>query len=129
MNFRALLVALSIAAISVPASASNIAGSWTVTFTNVRPTSLNGTQTCFTLTQTSDVMGWSDSGTFTMGSVSGEYYSIQGVMTAFATLSDGYLILTGKFHSGTIINTSILQVDNGSPTFTGEFTATSVSGC
>jgi hypothetical protein len=129
MKACALLVALPLAAISVPAAATDIAGSWNVTYTNVRPTSLDGTQSCFTLTETGDVMGWSDSGTFTMGSVTGEYYSIQGVLTAFATLSNGYLVLTGKFHTGTIINTSVLEVLNGQPAITGQFTATSTASC
>ena len=132
MNFRALLMALPIAAISIPATATNVAGSYDVTLTNVRPGSLNGSQSCFTLTQTGDVMGWADSGTFTMtGGISGEYYAIQGVLTAFAPVDsgNGELVLTGKLHLGNIMTTSYLELDNGQTAITGQFSATSVPSC
>jgi hypothetical protein len=131
MNFRALLMALPIAAVSIPATATDVAGSYNVTLTNVRPTSLDGSQSCFTLTQTGDVMHWADSGTFTMGSVSGEYYAIQGVVTLFAPLDNGNgeLIMTGKLMQGTIITTSYLELENGQTAVTGEFSATSVASC
>ena len=126
---RSLLMALPIAAMAVPAAATDLSGDWTVTLNTVRPHQLKGTTACFTLTQTSSVQNWTNSGTFTIAgtSVQGEYYAVNSVLTAFANLpSNGFLLLTGHLHHRTISNTSFLEIVSGSPA-TGNFSA--VSGC
>jgi hypothetical protein len=126
---RKLMMALPIVAMSVPASAADLSGNWTVTLRTVRPNGGSGSSACFTLTQTSNVLNWQNSGTFTIAGsdVTGQYYAIAGVLTAFASLDgNGFVVLQGKLHDHSIMNTSFLELDNGQAT-TGNFTAT--SGC
>jgi hypothetical protein len=128
-SLRTLLMALPIVAMAVPAAATDLTGNWTVTLTTVRPQNLKGVSACFTLTQTSSVQNWMNSGTFTIGgtSVQGQYYAVNSVLTGFADLpGNGFLLLTGHLYHKGIVNTSFLEIVNGSPS-TGNFTA--ASGC
>jgi len=128
-KLRTLMMALPIVAMSMPAVAADLTGSWTVTLQTARPNTVAGQSACFVLTQTSNVLNWQNSGTFTVvgSDVTGDYYAIHGVLTAFASLgANSYVVLTGYLHEHTINNTSFLEVVNGQPA-TGNFTAT--PGC
>ena len=128
-SLRTLMMALPIVALAAPSMAENLSGDWTVTLTTVRPNYDRGASACFTLTQTSTVQNWMNSGTFTIAgtSVQGQYYAVNSVLTAFANLPDNcFLLLTGHlFHHG-IQNTSFLEIVGGAPT-SGNFSA--ASGC
>lgn len=128
-KLRTLLMALPIVAMAVPAAATDLTGDWTITLDTVRPSAEEGVSACFTLTQTSSVQNWMNSGTFTIAgtSVQGQYYAVSSVLTGFATLpNNGFLLLTGHLYHKSIQNTSFLEIVGGSPS-TGNFSA--VSGC
>ena len=125
---RALIMALPIAAMSIPAAATDFSGAWTVTLTMARPASLNGESACFNFTQTGTVGNRPNSGTFTIAgtSVTGQYFVIEDELMAFTSLpNNGYLALTGRLHlaQNTILHTSFVEVVDGSPA-TATFTAT-----
>jgi hypothetical protein len=122
-------MALPVVAMAAPAAATDLTGSWLVTLTAARPAGLTGETACFVLNQTSNVLGWQNSGTFTVqgSDVSGNYYAINSVLTAFTSLgNNSYVVLTGHLYHRSIVNTSFLLVNNGQPE-TGNFTAT--AGC
>jgi hypothetical protein len=127
---RALIMALPIAVMSIPAAAgSDFSGSWTVTLMNAHPASLDGQSACFDFTETGTVDNRQDSGTFTIAgtSVAGQYYLIDRVLMAFASLpNNGYLVLTGRFDptQDSLMHTSFLEVVSGQIS-TATFTATS----
>jgi len=128
-NLRTLLMALPIVAMALPAVAEDLSGDWTVTLNTVRPKQLQGVTACFTLTQTSSVQNWMNSGTFTIAgtSVEGTYYAVNSVLTGFADLpNNGFLLMTGHLYQKSIQNTSFLEI-NGGAAATGNFSA--VSGC
>ena len=130
-SLRTLLMALPIVAMAMPAAATefDLSGNWLVTLQVARPAGLKGQTACFTLNQTGGVLGWANSGTFSVNGsdVTGNYYVINSVLTAFTSLgSDSYVVLTGHLYHHSIVNTSFLEVENGSPA-TGNFTAT--PGC
>jgi len=128
-SLRTLIMALPIVAMAAPAAATDLTGSWLVTLTAGRPAGLKGQTACFVLNQTGNVLGWANSGTFAVqgSSVTGNYYVINSVLTAFTSLGDNsYVVLTGHLYHRSIVNTSFLAVENGSP-ITGNFVAS--SGC
>jgi hypothetical protein len=124
-------MALPIVAMAMPAAATefDLTGNWLVTLQVARPAGLSGQSACFTLNQTGGVLGWENSGTFSVqgSDVTGNYYVIQSVLTAFTSLgNNSYVIFTGHLYHHSIVNTSFLEVADGTPE-TGNFTAT--SGC
>jgi hypothetical protein len=127
--FRKLMLALPIVAMSAPAMAGNLSGNYLITLQAARPNGLKGEQVCFTLNQTSSVLNWKNSGTWSVGDVTlGYYYVVQGVITMFTQPNaNEEIFLSGKIANGVIGDTSFLAV-YGDTAVTGTFTA-APGGC
>ena len=105
------LIALPLVAVASPASAS-FSGTYSVTFFG-GPTHVEGSTQCLTFTQTSDVLGFPDSGTWdssTFGDWGGSY------------IVDGKdLRIFGTYAGGTGVTNLHIKIKSGSPRGKGGF--------
>jgi hypothetical protein len=133
---RALFAALPLFAMSLPAMAANLSGNYLVTLNKARPSQYSGASVCITLAETGTVLGWTNSGNWSINGIpAGQYYVLHGVISLVTTASvtnaeaaPGYAIFEGKLLNKAITDTSVTEVIGGQVALTGNFTATP-GGC
>ena len=87
-KLRALTMALPLLAMTAPAFAVDLSGDYSITITGGRSAYAVGDHGCITLTQTGDVLGFTNSGTAAARGKTGDYYALRSVITvAFPTRS------------------------------------------
>jgi hypothetical protein len=119
-KLRALMMALPIMAVCAPALAADLTGDYQIRITGGRSAYPIGARGCISLVQTGNVLGFSDSGTATARSKTGDYYALKSVITvAFPNT-----VLTGVLHDhglsyGTL---TVLSMTDGSVVGANSFT-------
>ena len=128
------LAALPMLALAGTASAAtNLSGPYTITV-SAHPAQFNGKKLCATLVEDGSVLGYPNSGTFTLAqsngvSTSGHWFTRNFAITFQAPYGDngGYVVLSGELGKPAIKGTSYLLVIGNKPVSGGTFTA--VKGC
>ena len=130
---KILATALPVLALAGPATAAtNLSGSYLLTLKG-HPSVANGQQLCATLVENGSVLGFVNSGTFSIvnlgtgGAASGKWFTQNFAVTFEAPFSTGFIVFSGTLGKTTIQGTSYIQVVDGKPDVAGTFTAT--KGC
>ena len=130
---KKILTALPVLALAGPASASsNLSGKYLLTFTG-HPFGANGQQDCATLVEDGSVLGYQNSGSFTITNVaygntaSGKFFVRNFDISFEAPFNNGFVVFSGTLGKTQIQGTSYFQVIGGVPNTAGTFTAT--KGC
>jgi hypothetical protein len=94
-KLRALTMALPLLAMTAPAFAVDLSGDYSITITGGRSAYAVGDHGCITLTQTGDVLGFTNSGTAAARGKTGDYYALRSVIT----VAFPHTILSGVLQS------------------------------
>src|SRR5579871_730316 len=90
-TFRAWGIAISVAVMmGIPATAlAGFSGSYMLTITAARPTSLTGTQFCAVINDNGSVLHWPNSGTITISGNTGDFITVRHQLLAWIQTSSG----------------------------------------
>ena len=116
---------LALLAISAPAFAVDLTGDYKITITGGRSAYPIGAHGCITLTQTGDVLGFTNSGTAAARSKTGVYYAIKSAIT----VSFPHTVLSGVLLNRGLSYGTLTELSHNGGNVVGANSLTVAKGC
>jgi hypothetical protein len=107
-SIRTSLMALAFAAFAAAPAYATVSGSYILTILAGKGIP-KGASLCVTLTPTGQVLKLRNSGTITVEGATGQYYVLQGELTAVIE----NVVFTGHLFQGNLVNTALTVVGSG----------------